>query len=208
VSSRPVVVSTLTGGSKSVLQVGKPSGCIRRPGQMARVPAGASHATVSRTMDSQWAGRPHAALRADRAPMPQVAKPRAGRSSDQPIVSPGSQRPVTDVDPCRHRHQPYRSVWFRHASGIIKLFRPPLNQRMPGSGTTGRRAAVTVGARRLPRSAPTRVASSRASRPRRTNTSLWLGQVLLSRCGDYRLVGGLVKDALRAPLRGRAAPGS
>jgi hypothetical protein len=39
---------------------------------------------------------------------------------------------------------------------------------MPRSGTTGRRAAVTVGARRSPRSAPTRVAPSRASRPRRT----------------------------------------
>lgn len=33
------------------------------------------------------------ALRADRAPMPQVAKPRAGLSSGQRIVSPGSQPP-------------------------------------------------------------------------------------------------------------------
>ena len=30
---------------------------------------------------------------------------------------------------------------------------------------------------------------------------------LLSRCEDYRLAGGRVEDALRAPLRGRAAPG-
>jgi hypothetical protein len=29
---------------------------------------------------------------------------------------------------------------------MIKPFRPPLNHRVPWSGTTGRRAAVTVGA--------------------------------------------------------------
>jgi hypothetical protein len=29
---------------------------------------------------------------------------------------------------------------------------------------------------------------------------------LLSRCEDYRLACGRVEDALRAPLRGRAAP--
>ena len=33
------------------------------------------------------------------------------------------------------------------------------------------------------------------------------GATLLSRCGHYRLAGGRVEDALRAPLRGRAAPG-
>jgi hypothetical protein len=32
-------------------------------------------------------------------------------------------------------------------------------------------------------------------------------RALLSRCGHYRLAGGRVEDALRAPLRGRAAPG-
>jgi hypothetical protein len=31
---------------------------------------------------------------------------------------------------------------------MIRLFRPPLNQRVPWSGTTERRAAVTVGARK------------------------------------------------------------
>jgi hypothetical protein len=31
--------------------------------------------------------------------------------------------------------------------------------------------------------------------------------ILLSRCGHYRLSRGRVEDALRAPLRGRAAPG-
>ena len=33
------------------------------------------------------------------------------------------------------------------------------------------------------------------------------GAASLSRCGHYRLTGGRVEDALRAPLRGRAAPG-
>jgi hypothetical protein len=42
-------------------------------------------------MDGRRAGRPaSAALRADRAPTPQVAKPRAGLSSDQQIVNPAS----------------------------------------------------------------------------------------------------------------------
>jgi hypothetical protein len=155
-------------GSRSVLRAGEPSGCIRGPGSMARVQAGGLLCD-GLPHDGRPASRSpaSAALRADRAPTPQVAKPRAGLSSDQRIVRPASH-PVTGVDLRRHGHQPCRSVWFRHASGMIKLFRPPLNQRVPWSCTTGRRAAVTVGARRSPRSAPTRVAPSRASRPRRT----------------------------------------
>src|SRR5436309_2843568 len=35
----------------------------------------------------------------------------------------------------------------------------------------------------------------------------WLGACSPSRREDYRLAGGRVEDALRAPLRGRAAPG-
>src|SRR5437763_11670673 len=35
----------------------------------------------------------------------------------------------------------------------------------------------------------------------------WLGAGSPSRREDYRLAGGRVEDALRAPLRGRAAPG-
>jgi hypothetical protein len=40
-----------------------------------------------------------AALRADRAPTPQVAKPRAVPSSDQRIVNPGSQPPCNECCP-------------------------------------------------------------------------------------------------------------
>jgi hypothetical protein len=47
----------------------------------------ASYATVSRTMDGRRSRPPAFAIRADRARMPQVAKPRAGLSSDQRIVS-------------------------------------------------------------------------------------------------------------------------
>ena len=39
-------------------------------------------------------------------------------------------------------------------------------------------------------------------------TTCWSPEGPLSRQGDYRLPGGRLKDALRAPLRGRAAPGS
>jgi hypothetical protein len=146
---------------------GKPGGRIRGPGPVARVQPAASYVTISRMMDGRRAGRPHRPHSPRTAPMPQMAKPRAGLSSGQQIVNPASHS-VTGADLHRHRHQPSRSAWFRHAAGMIKPFRPPLNQRLPWSGTTGRRAAVTAGARRSPRSAPTPVAPSRSSRPRRT----------------------------------------
>jgi len=62
----------------------------------------ASYATVSRTMDGRRAGRVSAPLRADRAHAAD-GEPRAGLSSDQQIVNPGSQPPCTGAD-LRWRH--------------------------------------------------------------------------------------------------------
>ena len=151
---------------------GKPSGRIRGPGSMARVQAGGllCDGLPHHGRPESWPPA-SAVLRADRAPTPQVAKPWAGLSSDQRIDSPGSQPPVTGVDLRWHGHQPCRSAWSRQAAGMIKPPGRPLRQRVPWSGTTGRRAAMTAGARRSPRSAPTPVAPSRASLPRQSGGS-------------------------------------
>jgi len=88
---------------------------------------------------------------------------------------------------------------------MIKPFRPPLNQRLPRTGATGRRAAMTAGARRSPRSAPAPVAPSRASRPRRTADPAFLEPGLPGRAatlGDRLLAAGHKFHSMDAPDHG------
>jgi hypothetical protein len=109
---------------------------MRRP--PARRTAGELVARICRTLRGS---RAHAAGR-------EVPRRAQLRPADR--ESKAASDHVMGVDLRRCGHQPCRSVWFRHPSGMTKLFRPPLNQRVASSGTTGRRAAVTVSARRSP----------------------------------------------------------
>jgi hypothetical protein len=106
-----------------------------------------------------------AALRADRAPMPQVAKPRAGLSSDQRIVSPGSRGPVTGVD--LFVGEPLSLHGQILASSRSAIYHPPARPR-----TSANQGRTSRPSRPRPSSPPDRVQDWQLRETRHTAVSL------------------------------------
>jgi hypothetical protein len=139
---------------------------------------------------------------------------------DHPAITPGQGRRRADVgyEPQVRRRHTVRDGGSTNTAPPVPS-RPPVHLCASTSGPSCLRRTTS--------SAHVKGGAVMPRQPSRTNTSLfrcqgsgcaergvgagttcWSPEGSLSRCGDYRLPGGRLKDALRAPLRGRAAPGS